>query len=305
VSETNIEKKTKMSETDIIEFSSDLQNGKILIIGNSTYDTALSIANSNKDKHWAVWCGDETSAEQWEKTLGSNVFKADDKGMENLIKIVEYQEKQIRLYKRILKKPVPKEFEIGLLFDNVPKNFFDTLFSSHNCRDALMIIMCRKIKQLPPSVHCNMDYLFILNHSEKIWEALRNEFIPFPSYESFLKVANCETNENKSLVLNNCKSEILFQLYTPTNVEDVKLSPIEWSDLDNVVPRVSPTTMRTHDLKLTYPNKCVCQLLNETLDTVTRELSIAQNSVKALQDSKCKLEYALEKIQQQQQLIKT
>jgi hypothetical protein len=271
-----------MCETDIKlpEFSSVLQNEKLLIIGNNTFDTAISIANANKDKQWVVWCGDETNIEQWEQTLGLYVFKSDYEGMENLIKIIDYQEKQISLYKRILKKPVPKEFEIGLLFDNVPKNFFDELFSTHNCRNALTIIMCRKIKQLPPSVLCNMDYLFLLNHSKKIWETLYDKFIPFPNYESFLKVVNCLHTE-KELVLNCTKSEILFQVFTLTNAKNVKLTPIQWSDL-----------------KL---NKHVCQLLNDTLDIITRELSVTQNSVKVLQDSKCKLEDALEKIQKQQQ----
>jgi hypothetical protein len=254
-----------MCDKEILEFSSELKNERILIVGENTSDTTISLANRTQNKYWAVWCGDESNLNKWEETLGSNVSKADKEGMAHLIKILEYQERKIRLYKRVLKKPLPKEFQIGFVFDNVSKTFLDELFSTQNCRDALVIITSRNPEQLPT---ITFDYLFVLDHSKKIWTELYSIFIPFPSYEFFLKITNC-LHEHQELVLKICKSETLFELYTPTTIENVKLAPIHWTELDNVGPRVSDK---------------ICQKLNETLDIITRNLSIAQNLVKSLQD---------------------
>jgi hypothetical protein len=256
-------KKKEMCDEDLLEFSAELKNEKILIVGDNTFDTTISLANRNQDKYWAVWCGNQSN--QWEETLGSNVFKADKEGMEHLTKILEYQDRKIRLYKRILKKPLPKEFQIGFVFDNVPKTFLDELFSTQTCGNALVIITSRNTEQLP---NLTFDYMFVLNHSKKIWTELYNMFIPFPSYESFLKLLNC-SHKDKELVLKFCKSETLFELYNAANIENVKLSPISWNNLDNVVPCVSDK---------------LCQQLNDRLDIITRELLITQNLVKSLQD---------------------
>jgi hypothetical protein len=174
-------------------------------------------------------------------------------GKRALLKIIQYQEKKVRLYKKILKRPFPGKYTMGLIFDDVTSKrqfrkgeILEDLFSNGRHYKSIIIISCQYIKQLPPAVRTNTDFLFLLHNTKRTCKILYEEYVENPDeFSMFLDLLKTVTSQRdihgkdmfNSLVYNNCvktyKLDVMFQVYRHTenfSVEDVHLGSTHWRD---------------------------------------------------------------------------
>jgi hypothetical protein len=232
----------------------------ILLVGKrmaGKSNTSVAIAEMYNVGRWAAWCGTKDTEDFWADRFGSHgsVFAPDDRGVGKLLELLEYQQRKIRLYKRIIKKPLPDRYSIGLVFDDVTAKrkfrkgeILEDLFSNGRHYHAVIIISCQYIKQLPPAVRTNADYIFMLHNSKRTCKILHDEYVTVPEdYSMFLELLRIVTSEKyengkdkySSLVFNNCTKsenlEDLYQIYTSKpdfDPEHVHLGSAEWREFN-------------------------------------------------------------------------
>jgi hypothetical protein len=217
--------------------------------GKST--TAIAIASAYKFHRWAAWCGTRDTQDYWSEAFGSaaSVWGVDHNAIQALVRIVEFQQQKVELYKQ-LKKPFPKKYSIGLIFDDVTADrtfrkhpILEDLFANGRHYHTMILISCQYVKQLPPPVRTNSDYIFILHNTKATLRILYNEFVENPdTYDMFAQlvrgVTNCKKNGKHlymSLVYDNCTSaeelSEIFNIFRHTEGFDknaVQLGSHEW-----------------------------------------------------------------------------
>jgi hypothetical protein len=221
--------------------------------GKST--TSVAIARQFDAHRWAAWCGTKDTEDYWAERFGSSatVWGPDEVGKVALLRIIQYQERKVRLYKKILKKPFPAKYTIGLVFDDVTSKrqfrrgeILEDLFSNGRHYKAVIIISCQYIKQLPPAVRTNTDYLFMLHNTKRTCRILYEEYVENPDeFTMFLELLRTVTSQTdasgkdmyNSLVYNGCiktyKLDEMFQVYRHTqdfNAETVDLGEKGWRE---------------------------------------------------------------------------
>lgn len=229
----------------------------ILLIGkrfSGKSTTSVAIASKYKVHRWAAWCGTKDTEDYWAQKFGSSasVWGPDETGRAALIRIIKYQQEKARLYTKVLKSPFPDKYSIGLIFDDVTSKrcfrkgeILEDLFSNGRHYKALIIISCQYIKQLPPAIRTNTDYLFMLYNTKRTCKILHEEFIEIPDdYEVFLQLMRAVVGGQRDqegrmhrnvLIYNNCSQsrrlDSVFAVYqhSPSfNPECVRLGSPEW-----------------------------------------------------------------------------
>ena len=219
--------------------------------GKST--ASVAIANQYNAPRWAAWAGTKDTGDYWGERFGSSatVWGPDEKGKIALLRIIQFQERKVRLYKKIIKKEFPKTFTIGLVFDDVTSKrqfrrgeILEDLFSNGRHYKSIIIISCQYIKQLPPAVRTNTDYLFMLHNTKRTCKILYEEYVENPDeFAMFLNLLRIVTSQVDSsgkdmynaLVYNNCiktyKLDEMFQVFRHTEnftINDVDLGCPDW-----------------------------------------------------------------------------
>ena len=236
----------------------DVPHPTILLVGkrfSGKSTTSVAIAKQYDAPRWAAWCGTKDTQDYWAEKFGSpaSVYGPDDKGKEALLRIIQYQERMVRIYKKFLKQPFPKSLTIGLVFDDVTSKrqfrkgeILEDLFSNGRHYKSIIIISCQYIKQLPPAVRTNTDYLFMLHNAKKVVRLLWEEYVENPDeFGMFLDLLRTVTsqvdNQGKdmynSLVYNNCvktnQLDKMFQVYRHVegfSAHEVTLGSKIWRD---------------------------------------------------------------------------
>lgn len=223
--------------------------------GKST--TAIAVANAYNFQRWAAWCGTRDTQDYWSTAFGSpaSVWGVDHAGIQALVRIVEYQQQKVEMYKQ-MKQPFPKKYSIGLIFDDVTADrtfrkhpILEDLFANGRHYHTMILISCQYVKQLPPPVRTNSDYIFILHNTKATLRILYNEFVENPdTYDMFSQLVRSVTNCKKdgknlymSLVYNNCTSaedlSEIFNIYRHTEGFDksaVQLGSLEWRQWNRI-----------------------------------------------------------------------
>ncbi len=218
--------------------------------------TSVSIASKFDVPRWAAFCGTKDTEDFWAEKFGSSatVRGPNDAGKGYLKTLIRFQEVKGRLYKKHLKEPVPRRYTIGLIFDDVTSNkqfskgpLLEDLFSNGRHYNAVIIISCQYLKQLPPAVRLNTDYLFIMHNSKKLLKILYEEYVEEPDeFGMFLQLAREVTGQRDSrtgkdlynaLVFSNLekstKLSIMFNVYRSEGMEaarQVRLGDAAWRE---------------------------------------------------------------------------
>ena len=236
--------------------------------GKST--TSVALANLFTHVHrWAAWCGTKETEDYWSERFGSSacVWGADEAGVESLRRLVAYQQRKVRLYSKILKKPLPPQYSIGMIFDDVTScrafrkgELLEDLFSNGRHYKAVIIISCQYPKQLPPAVRTNTDYLFMLHNTKRTSKILFEEYVENPDdfgmFTELLRKVTGQRVRNKplfnALVYNNCvktnRLDEMFHVFRHTEgfrPEQVELGSGLWRDYNRAhYKNVEETTAR-------------------------------------------------------------
>jgi hypothetical protein len=237
---------------------SKIPHPTILLVGkrfSGKSTTSVAIAEQFKAHRWAAWCGTKDTEDYWASRFGSSatVWGPDEAGKLALLRNIQYQERKVRLYKKILKKPFPSKYTIGLVFDDVTSKrqfrrgeILEDLFSNGRHYKAVIIISCQYIKQLPPAVRTNTDYLFMLHNTKRTCKILYEEYVEnpdeFPMFLELLRTVTSQKDDNgkdmyNALVYNGCvktyKLDEMFTVYRHTvdfNPDNIDLGSKEWRD---------------------------------------------------------------------------
>jgi hypothetical protein len=258
---SNVDNEDVEEETYVLQdFKADpnVPHPTILLVGKrfaGKSTMSVAIAQQYAAFRWAAWCGTKDTMDYWGEKFESSatVWGPDDAGKVALLRIIQYQERKVRLYKKILKKPFPKKYTLGLIFDDVTSKrkfrkgeILEDLFSNGRHYKSIIIISCQYIKQLPPAVRTNTDYLFMLHNTKRTCKILYEEYVENPDeFSMFLDMLRTVTSmcDEKgqdmysSLVYNNCvktnRLDEMFQVYRHTvgfNADEVLLGDPNWRE---------------------------------------------------------------------------
>lgn len=213
--------------------------------GSGKTFTAKSIAAKATHIHrWVSICGTRESANFWSQAFGSAaaVRNADEEGMSYLQSRYKFQEDTVAYYRKILKIPIPEEFNLGIILDDcaaikffAKHKFIGTLLSNARNALCLVIIISQYPKQLWPEVRSQFDFLFLSQNSQETLRLLHKETIQEPaSFREFKKIFKTVTGHKdsrtgkkvyNSLVFQNrnAESELdrMFFVYTPESMEEL------------------------------------------------------------------------------------
>ena len=221
--------------------------------------TGVSIAEKfTHVERWSAFCGNKQTESYWSKKFGSScsVKGIEAKGLAYLKKLISYQQEKIEEYE-LLNKPLPKKYELGIILDDVTA---DKKFShSQELKDLLsngrhyhitLIICCQYLKQLPPEVRTNFDYIFMLHNGKNVRKLLHTEYLSEPDYDVFTQIFEAvvyqkDSNGKKmynSLVYdnagtNNVGLENIFKIYYSENAEyisNAKIGSDAWREYNRV-----------------------------------------------------------------------
>jgi hypothetical protein len=223
--------------------------------GKST--TAVAIAEHFTVPRWAAWCGTKDTQDYWADRFGSSatVWGPDDNGKAALARIIKYQQRKVRLYKTVLHEPFPEKYSMGLLFDDITSNrnfrkgeMLEDLFSNGRHYKAVLIISCQYLKQLPPAVRTNTDYLFMLHNAKRTCKLLYEEYVENPDdFNVFLGLLRMVTGQKddrgkdlyNALVYDNViktyKLDEMFYIYRHYEGYDpskVRLGDPQWQEFN-------------------------------------------------------------------------
>jgi len=241
------------------EFAFDTVNvpfPTVLLVGKRNSGksvTAQSIAAAHTHiERWCVWVGTKATADYWSERLGSHasIYGTNEQGKHALIRAIQFQNEKVQLYKS-LKKPLPRKYYIGFIFDDVTSDrafskggLLETLFSNGRHYHAVVIVSCQYLKQLPPPLRNNTDYLFMLHNSKRTMHVLYEDYVENPDeFDMFAHLLRTVTSEKNlktglkkfnSLVYDNTSgSDLLneiFKVFTPPQgpVQPILLGSAEW-----------------------------------------------------------------------------
>jgi hypothetical protein len=213
----------------------------------------VAIAEAFPVPRWSAWCGTKDTEDFWADRFGSSasVWGPDERGKEALRRIIAYQQAKVRLYKKILKLPFPLKYSIGLVFDDVTSKrefrkgeILEDLFSNGRHYKAVILISCQYIKQLPPAVRTNTDYLFMMHNSKRTAKLLHEEYVENPDdfgvFLGLLRRVTGQKDEHKrdlfnGLVYDNMAKTVrlnemfyVFRHYEGFDPETVQLGHPDW-----------------------------------------------------------------------------
>lgn len=165
-------------------------------------------------QRWVAFCGTKETCDYWSARFGSaaSVYLCNEKAIEQLENILEYQEKKSRIYNNILRTDFPDKYKIGLIFDDVTcsKKFcrspmLEKLFSNGRHFKALTLINTQYLKQLPPVLRETTDYLIMLKISRRTCKMLYEELdMPLDNGDMLGQLLRVVTNQK------DCHGEKLF-----------------------------------------------------------------------------------------------
>ena len=216
----------------------------LLVAKRDSGKTYTTVSIADKFKHigrGAAFCGTKSAEFQWSERFGSRctVKGLKEEGRKYLTELVSYQEEKVEKYK-YLKKKFPQKYEIGLIFDDMTSDRkfakseqLEKLLSNGRHYHALIIICAQYLKQLPPPVRSNLDYVFILNSTKMVLELLYKEYIQESEISIFFQLYKTVTRLKRedgtkmfsSLVFNNTGAKNggslsdIFQIYFPESRE--------------------------------------------------------------------------------------
>ena len=241
------------------EFNNDkVPAPTILLVGKrfsgKSY-TSVSIAHKFKTPRWAAFCGTKDTEDFWTEKFESSasVRGPDERGKHYLIKLIKYQQRKSRLYSKVLKEPFPLQYQIGLIFDDVTAKrefrkgeMLEDLFSNGRHYHAVIIISCQYLKQLPPAVRLNTDYMFLMHNTKRTCKVLYEDYVENPeTFAGFLDLLRTVTGQTdaagkdlfNSLVYDNvvksAKLNEMFKIYRNEGlkaINEMKIGSEEWRE---------------------------------------------------------------------------
>jgi hypothetical protein len=182
----------------------------------------VSIAQMYNAPRWEIWCGTKDTEEYWTRKFESsaNIHKPDNNGRKALEKLILFQQRKVRYYSKVLKKKMPEKYTLGLVFDNVfesqefkKSEILEDLFSNGRHYKTIILISCNNVKQLPPAVRLNSDYIFILQNSKATLKILHDEYVENPEefgmFLDLVRTVTSQVDENgkdmyNALIYKNC-----------------------------------------------------------------------------------------------------
>ena len=183
-------------------------NPTILLVGKrfaGKSTASVSIAAHFPIPRWAAWCGTKDTQDYWSEKFESSasVWGPDEVGKAALHRVIKDQQKRVTKYKKHLKIPFPNEEMLGMIFDDVTSKrafrkgeILEDLFSNGRHYKTVIIISCQYIKQLPPAVRTNTDYLFMLHNSKRTIKLLYEEYVENPEeFSMFLSLIRKVTSQ--------------------------------------------------------------------------------------------------------------
>ena len=217
--------------------------------------TSVSIAEKFKVPRFCAFCGTKDTEDFWAEKFESSasVRGPDEAGKAYLITVIKYQQRKARLYKKVLKLPFPNQYMIGMIFDDVTSKrefrkgeILEDLFSNGRHYKAVIIISCQYLKQLPPAVRTNADYMFLMHNTKRTCKVLYEDYVEEPStFGEFLQLLRSVTGQTddkgnnlfNSLVYDNSttssKLEDMFKVYRNEGeavIDNMKLGSPEWRE---------------------------------------------------------------------------
>lgn len=218
-------------------------SGKSTITCNIAY-------NLNLPK-WTAWCGTKDTESYWADRFGTKatVHGIDHKGVQKLNEIVAWAD-TTEGNRSILGNPHKRQQNgVGMIFDDVTSNkdftknkILDDLFSNGRHYKCAIIICCQYLKQLPPSVRTNTDYIFMMHNTKKTAKMLHEEFVENPhECTLFLKLLQSVTGQKSkdgtfmynALVYSNIVNthkldEMFFSYRADKHASETKLGHPAW-----------------------------------------------------------------------------
>ena len=204
----------------------------ILLVGKRNSGkswTAAHIASELNMPRWCAWCGTKSAEEFWADKFKcrASVKGANEEGIAFLAKQIEYQERKVQLFKQTGVE-FPAEYTLGMVFDDVTSkrkfrkgDILEELFSNGRHFKAVIIISCQYIRQLPPAVRLQSDYMFMMHNAKSVIKILHSEFVDEPDeFQMFNSLLTGVTSEK------DARGKKLFNALVFDNTEG---SP-DWQD---------------------------------------------------------------------------
>ncbi len=221
--------------------------------------TSVSIANQFKGyDRWAAFCGTKDTEDFWSEKFESpaSVRGPDNAGKEYLADQIKYQQRKMRLYK-MLKQPFPAKYYLGLIFDDITAKrefrkgeILEDLFSNGRHYKTVIIISCQYVKQLPPAVRLNADYMILMHNAKRTCKILYEEYVEEPeTFDMFLQLLRSVTGQTDSqgndlfngLVYNNVdktsRIDDIFMIYRNEPAEEIdamRIGKKEWREYNKI-----------------------------------------------------------------------
>ena len=230
--------------------------------GKSTLSAALASMYPNIPK-WAAFCGNASSKKYWAKRFGPcgeastyEVKDQDRSSIRSLRRIMEFQNQIVKEYEDVRHEEPPDAYSLGVIFDDVTSKRslrrspeLEELFSNGRHLRMLIIVCVQYLKQLPPAIRTNSDYLMILYNSKQTLKILHDEYVQDPSFDTFVQLTEkvtCATDGKGNpqfcaLAYSNCTRAnridqrfFIFKFPLNFSVDDVVLGSSEWHNYNKL-----------------------------------------------------------------------
>ena len=256
---------------------------------------------------WVAFVGTKATGEYWGSKFGSpaTVHGCDRRATAKLEEIVRYQEHKVETYKNIFEKEMPQKYYLGLIFDDVTSKrefrrapILEDLFSNGRHYKILILICVQYIKQLPPAVRMNSDYLIMLHNSRRVLRLLHEDYVGVMEFDIFARLVehvtgerDPETNEKKynALVFDNTMSSgkisnifSVFRYPTGTDPTQIKLGDEKWHTFNKVFYRDD----KLQKAQAQYANETKQQRLSLYNDSITRRRKVQSENTFVLSKGK-------------------
>ncbi len=217
--------------------------------------TSVSIADKFPVDRWCAWCGTKDTRDFWADKFGSSatVRGPDEAGLKYLIDVKRDQERRVSEYKNIRREPFPANLRVGMIFDDcTAERVFrkgqelEDLFANGRHYETVIIISCQYLKQLPPPVRSNADYIFMMHNTKATCKMLHESYVENPdSFEGFLDLIRSVTGQKdengnelyNGLVYDNVvktsKLDEMFKVYRSEGKEiisQMRIGSHEWRE---------------------------------------------------------------------------
>jgi hypothetical protein len=267
----------------------------------------VAIAESFPVPRWSAWCGTKETEDFWADRFESSasVWGPDERGKDALRRIIAYQENKVRLYKKVLKLPFPAKYGIGLVFDDVTSKrefrkgeILEDLFSNGRHYKAVILISCQYLKQLPPAVRTNTDYLVMMHNSKRTCKLLHDEYVENPDdfnvFLGLLRRVTGQKDEHKRELFNGLvydnnaktfklnKMFYVFRHYEGFDPNNVTIGHPDWHEFNRT--HYHDTERESH-LKEYRKKKRVARLLQYQGDREDEDTTVENLDLDILSDS--------------------